>query len=105
MGLNCRLRRFDISPLKAAGTEQRRVLFEGEQKDFFLFSASVHYEVAAEDMIQPYKDSCPLCGITGKYDMPITSISNLSSTLNCRIDEQFYEEGEPLRLGIVFFLA
>lgn len=37
--------------------------------------------------------------------MPITSISDLSSTLNCRIDEQFYGEEEPLRLGLVFFLA
>lgn len=55
--------RFYISPLIAAEKEQAA--------GSFLIPASVHYEVATEDPLHPYVDSCPVCGITGEYDLPI----------------------------------
>jgi hypothetical protein len=63
--------RFYISPVTAAGMEQRRMLFDGDEKEFFLFAANVHYEVATEEPLHPYVDCCPFCGITGTYDLPI----------------------------------
>jgi hypothetical protein len=33
--------------------------------------ASVHYEVATDEPSHPYADDCPLCGITGEYELPI----------------------------------
>ncbi len=63
--------RFYVSSLKAAGMERSRVLFGDEEKDFLLFSANVHYEVATEEPLHPYEDSCPFCGITGEYALPI----------------------------------
>ena len=42
-----------------------------EGRRYFLIAASVHYEVATEDPHHPYEDECPLCGITGEYDVPV----------------------------------
>ena len=55
--------RFYVTPLMAAG----RTELDGR----FVVPAGVHYEVATEDPLHPYADSCPLCGITGDYDLPI----------------------------------
>lgn len=51
-----------------------RIALRGERgsEEFFAFAASVHYEVATEEPSHPYVDSCPLCGITGAYAMPIS---------------------------------
>lgn len=37
----------------------------------FALPGCVHYEVVTEDQNHPYVDCCPLCGITGEYDVPI----------------------------------
>jgi hypothetical protein len=63
--------RFYCSPLLEAGMETITVSLDGEERDFFLFPASVHYEVATEEPLHPYEDSCPFCGITGEYDLPV----------------------------------
>ncbi len=42
----------------------------GERR-YLVCAASVHYEVSTEDPLHPYVDSCPLCGITGAYDLQI----------------------------------
>jgi len=41
----------------------------------FAIAASVHYEVATEEPLHPYVDSCPLCGITGSYAVAIDPAS------------------------------
>ena len=41
----------------------------------FALAASVHYEVATEDPLHPYADSCPLCGITGAYAVSVDRAS------------------------------
>lgn len=55
--------RFYVTPLSRA--ERTR------SGDFFLIPISVHYEVATEDPLHPYSDTCPHCGITGDYERPI----------------------------------
>ncbi len=65
--------RFYVSALiKAGRTRQAVTLAEGE---VFLVPASVHYEVSTEDPLHPYEDSCPLCGITGEYSVPVDPAS------------------------------
>ncbi len=63
--------RWYATPLKAAHAE-KQVVSDGEEEiTLFCIPASVHYEVATEDPLHPYADECPLCGITGDYDVPI----------------------------------
>jgi hypothetical protein len=38
---------------------------------YLALAASVHYEVATEDLPHPCVDSCPMCGTTGDYDVHI----------------------------------
>jgi hypothetical protein len=63
--------RFFISPLIEARRYTENVTLKGRPRDCFLVPASVHYEVATEDPLHPYVDSCPLCGITGEYNVAI----------------------------------
>lgn len=63
--------RFYVSPLIEADCYRQSLVESGERNEFFLIPASVHYEVAADDELHPYADECPLCGITGRYDLPI----------------------------------
>ena len=63
--------RFYCSPLLEAGMQSLEISLEGQNRVFFLFPASVHYEVATEEPLHPYEDSCPWCGITGEYEVPV----------------------------------
>ncbi|MBN2553815.1 MAG: hypothetical protein JXB06_13645, partial [Spirochaetales bacterium] len=63
--------RFYCSPLLEAGMQISEISSGGQNREFFLFPASVHYEVATEEPLHPYEDSCPFCGITGKYAVPV----------------------------------
>jgi hypothetical protein len=47
----------------------------GGNRELFAVPASVHYEVSTEDPLHPYEDSCPMCGITGDYAVPIDRAS------------------------------
>jgi len=55
--------RFYVSPLIQSG--------HGRIDGSLVIPASVHYEVATEEPVHPYVDTCPLCGITGEYALPV----------------------------------
>jgi hypothetical protein len=63
--------RFYVSCLYRQGCHSTEFTRAGRQRRFFLVPASVHYEVATEDPLHPYADLCPLCGITGEYQVPV----------------------------------
>ena len=63
--------RFYVSGLISAGRTRQVVRLDDGGHDVFLIPASVHYEVSTEDPLHPYEDSCPLCGITAEYDVPV----------------------------------
>jgi hypothetical protein len=67
--------RFYVTPLIEAQRTRQSFSFLGEEREVFLVPASVHYEVSTEDPLHPYEDSCPLCGITGEYDVPVDPAS------------------------------
>ncbi|NOY07445.1 MAG: hypothetical protein GXP33_01195 [Spirochaetes bacterium] len=63
--------RFYISSLYKEGKHIQRLNKWGRDIEFFLIPASVHYEVTTEELLHPYADFCPFCGITGNYDVPV----------------------------------
>jgi hypothetical protein len=63
--------RFYCSSVKNAASESTCIRVGRTEREFFVVPASVHYEVATEERLHPYEDSCPYCGITGEYDVPI----------------------------------
>ena len=67
--------RFYVSGLISAGRTRQVVRLDDGGHDVFLVPASVHYEVSTEDPLHPYEDSCPLCGITAEYDVPVDPAS------------------------------
>ena len=62
--------RFYVMPVAKSGSYKAQ-LPDDENTHCFLIPASVHYEVATEDPMHPYVDSCPMCGITGEYDVAV----------------------------------
>lgn len=63
--------RFYGTPLLKAGMSRMEYSGGGKVCPCFALPASVHYEVATEEQTHPYVDSCPLCGITGEYALPV----------------------------------
>ncbi len=63
--------RFYISSLYKEEKHIQRLNKWGKDIEFFLIPASVHYEVTTEELLHPYADFCPFCGITGTYNVPI----------------------------------
>jgi len=63
--------RFYAAPLSRSGSFAMTVPVEGRPRTCFVLPAGVHYEVATEEESHPYVDSCPLCGITGEYALPV----------------------------------
>jgi len=61
--------RFYVTSLMNSGADQIQI--PGGTGDYFAIAASAHYEVCTEDPAHPYVDSCPLCGITGEYDVEV----------------------------------
>jgi hypothetical protein len=62
--------RFYVTPLIDSGSYEANLSSDRTTR-YLVIAASVHYEVATEDPLHPYVDSCPMCGITGGYDVPI----------------------------------
>ncbi len=66
--------RFYVTPLMRAGRTRAPYALPGlpgGSRELFAIPASVHYEVSTEDPLHPYEDSCPMCGITGEYAVPV----------------------------------
>jgi hypothetical protein len=63
--------RFYGTSLHRAGKARMEYTGAGKVRPCFALPASVHYEVATEEETHPYVDSCPLCGITGEYSLPV----------------------------------
>ena len=68
--------RFYVKSLKYTNNHKVNLEYDGSNHTFFVVSASVHYEVAVEEKNHPYVDSCPFCGITGAYNIPINRIKD-----------------------------
>jgi len=62
--------RFYVSPL-IANPDFSLAAAPEDGARLFAIPASVHYEVATEEPLHPYVDTCPLCGITGEYEVPV----------------------------------
>lgn len=63
--------RFYVSPFSESGRDSLHL----SGRRFLVMAASVHYEVATEELLHPYVDPCPICGITGDYEVPIDPTS------------------------------
>lgn len=63
--------RFYPRSLVRSGAFRQTVSIRGRDRSCLILPASVHYEVATEEESHPYVDTCPLCGITGAYALPV----------------------------------
>ena len=57
--------RYYYTALEAAGLTE--IAIEG--RAFHQVASSIHYEVAQKHRYHPYIDPCPICGVTGEYDI------------------------------------
>lgn len=58
--------RYYYSTLEAARMHE----IETEGCIFYRIATSIHFEVAQKHRYHPYIDPCPICGVTGDYDIP-----------------------------------
>ena len=57
--------RYYYTALEAVGLEG----IEIKGRRFHRIASSIHYEVAQKHRYHPYIDPCPICGVTGDYDI------------------------------------